>query len=71
MYQNIDKSAFRKGQYVGYAVGKVWRISKRGPNYWYATTQGRIVQGDTLRDISEKLASMKVADSLANPFVAA
>ena len=71
MYSNIDKSAFRKGQYVGYAIGKVWRIYKDASSgFWYATSQGKLVSGNTLRDVSEKLASMKVADTLANPFAA-
>ena len=70
MYSNIDKSAFRKGQYVGYAIGKVWRIYKDANGRWHATAQGRIIFGATLRDVSEQLASMKIADTLANPFAA-
>jgi len=37
-YPNIDKSAFRKGEYVGYSEGKVYRISKTNSSYgtWFA-----------------------------------
>ena len=37
-YPNIDKSAFRKGEYVGYSEGKVDRISKTNSSYgtWFA-----------------------------------
>lgn len=32
-YPNIDKSAFRKGEYVGYCEGKVYRITKTNSSY--------------------------------------
>jgi len=37
-YQNIEKSAFRKGEYVGYSEGKVYRISKTNSSFgsWFA-----------------------------------
>lgn len=35
-YPNIDKSAFRKGEYVGYSAGKVYRIRKAECGYWFA-----------------------------------
>lgn len=71
MYRNIDKSKFRKGQYVGYAIGKVWRVYQdRSSRFWYATAEGRVVQGDTLGAISNKLAALKAVDALANPFAA-
>jgi len=37
-YPNIDKSAFRKGEYVGYSEGKVYRNSKSNSSYgtWFA-----------------------------------
>jgi hypothetical protein len=41
---NIDKSAFRKGEYVGYASGLVFRIMKRD-GMWFAycdKTQDRL-----------------------------
>jgi hypothetical protein len=32
-FPNIDKSSFRRGEYVGYSVGgKVWKITKANPN---------------------------------------
>ena len=35
---NIEKSAFRKGEYVGYSGGKVYRISKSNSSFgnWFA-----------------------------------
>lgn len=37
-YFNIDKSAFRKGEYVGYSGGRVYRISKSNSSFgnWIA-----------------------------------
>ena len=37
-YPNIEKSAFRKGEYVGYSEGKVYHISKTNSSYgtWFA-----------------------------------
>ena len=37
-YPNIDKSVFRKGEYVGYSEGKVYRISKSNSSFgtWFA-----------------------------------
>jgi len=32
-YPNIEKSAFCKGEYVGYCEGKVYRISKTNSSY--------------------------------------
>lgn len=29
-YDNIDSSAFKRGEYVGYGRGTVWRIRKTG-----------------------------------------
>ena len=40
---NIEKSAFRPGEYVGYGGGHVWRIYKgrihKGHQRWYAYAQ--------------------------------
>jgi hypothetical protein len=57
---NIEKSAFRPGQYVGYGGGTVWRISRHGRDYWAAIAQGRpdVFSARTLRDISAKLSAM-------------
>jgi hypothetical protein len=37
-YPNIEKSAFRKGQYVGYCDGKIYHISKSNSSFgtWFA-----------------------------------
>ena len=37
-YLNIEKSAFRKGEYVGYSNGKVFYIRKSNSSYgtWFA-----------------------------------
>jgi hypothetical protein len=37
--KNVNKSGFRKGQYVGYGRGRTWRIRKDGC-YWTATGIG-------------------------------
>ncbi len=38
---NIEKSGFHRGQYVGYGGGKVWRITKSTSSYgnWCARDQ--------------------------------
>jgi hypothetical protein len=40
-YQNIEKSAFRKGEYVGYSGGRVYLISKSNSSFgsWFAHNQ--------------------------------
>lgn len=35
-FHNIEKSAFRRFEYVGYAAGRVFRIRKSGFGYWEA-----------------------------------
>ena len=35
-YTNIEKSAFRKGEYVGYCAGRVYHIRKSHGGYWFA-----------------------------------
>lgn len=37
-YPNIERSAFCKGEYVGYCEGKVYRISKTNSSFgtWFA-----------------------------------
>jgi hypothetical protein len=57
-FPNIEKSAFRRGEYVGYAHG-AWRITGRSGE-WRATpnagTDGRApITGATLADLSEQL----------------
>jgi len=52
---NIEKSAFRRGEYVGYGGGQVWRIIKQG--YWYAYAQGSpaVLHGARLKDLQAQL----------------
>jgi hypothetical protein len=63
---NIERSAFRRGEYVGYANG-VWRIS-RGPRGWFATKRdgnARTLYAPTLRLLSIRLdhfANTGIAD---------
>ena len=55
---NIEKSAFRRGEYVGYARGKVWRISKTayGGWKWVATSDdAQSLYADRLIDLSKVL----------------
>ena len=37
-FPNIEKSAFRKGEYVGYCEGRIYHISKTNSSYgtWFA-----------------------------------
>ena len=37
-YPNIERSAFRKGEYVGYCEGKIYLISKTNSSFgtWFA-----------------------------------
>ncbi len=37
-FTNIEKSAFRKGEYIGYSGGKVYHISKSNSSFgnWFA-----------------------------------
>jgi hypothetical protein len=67
-YQNIEKSAFHKGEYVGYALGTVWRIRKTNSVYgsWIATSRDIIknnvyshnAYANRLSDMSGKLAAL-------------
>jgi len=52
---NIEKSAFRKGEYVGYGGGKVWHIRKSNSSFgnWIARNQ---------RNGSDYFFSMRLAD---------
>lgn len=55
---NIEKSAFKKGEYVGYANG-VWRIRRRpGKLGWRADKGGASVYGRTLKEVSGELAKI-------------
>lgn len=37
-YPNIERSAFRQGEYVGYCEGRIYRISKSNSSFgtWFA-----------------------------------
>ena len=53
--QNIEKSAFRKGEYVGYGGGKVWHIRKSNSSYgnWFAYNRDKH---------NEQIYAMRLAD---------
>lgn len=59
---NIEKSAFQKGQYVGYGGGAVWHIRNYGKGNWKATPQGnnkhQVFSCATLRDVSTQLETL-------------
>ena len=60
--RNIEKSAFQKGQYVGYGGGAVWHIRNYGKANWKATPQGNnkhsVFSCATLRDVSIQLETL-------------
>lgn len=59
-HSNIDKSGFRRGQYVGYGGGLVFRIKREGSG-WRATEQGKgtpSFYGKTLGEISKQLRAL-------------
>ena len=56
---NIEKSGFRRGEYVGYGSGTVWRIVKNG-KLWNATARDSLPNNlpnfygrTTLKEISD------------------
>jgi len=59
---NVEKSAFQKGQYVGYGGGAVWHIRNYGKGNWKATPQGNnkhsVFSCATLRDVSTQLETL-------------
>jgi hypothetical protein len=62
---NVEKSAFRKGEYVGYANG-VWIIRKFSTSYgnWSArhrdSNRAPLIFGFTLTEISKKLTDFSL-----------
>lgn len=60
-HHNIEKSAFRPGQYVGYSPRCTWYISGRTgdwratPHHGPALALNRTIYGATLADISRTL----------------
>ena len=63
-YPNIDKSAFRKGEYVGYSNGKVFHIRKSNSSFgnWHAANRDNWNEqlfAFGLASMSDKLANIK------------
>jgi hypothetical protein len=61
-HPNIEKSAFRKGEYIGYCQGKIYHISKSNSSYgtWFAYNSDDYndqIFAFGLASMSEKLAS--------------
>lgn len=59
--QCIEKSAFRRGEYVGYGGGCVWRIIKG--DQWRAVpkqVEHSMLYGRTLRDLDAQLQALPV-----------
>ena len=54
MLHNIEKSIFKKGQYVGYGSGMVWTITNHG-RYWIAQSGKQWIQAPLLRDLSKQI----------------
>jgi len=55
---NVEKSAFRKGEYVGYGAGAVWHIRRVGAGLWRAhpvESALNTITATTLRGVSGKL----------------
>ena len=64
-YHNIEKSAFRRGEYVGYGGGFVWHISKSNSSFgnWYAHERDNVsrkIYAFGLQSMSDKLAALSV-----------
>ena len=67
-YPNIEKSAFKRGAYVGYGGGLVWHITKSNSSYgsWAASPINWITNTDLNKSVfafgldrmSEKLSSL-------------
>ena len=63
---NIEKSAFRKGEYIGYAKGKVWHITKTNSTYanWRAicaeADMFETVYAYRLEEMSDKLMHLDI-----------
>ena len=63
MYHNIERSGFRRGEYVGYAHG-VWHIRRINGRQWEAifpcirsADYRPAIVARTLRDLSTRLAA--------------
>ena len=63
---NINKSAFRPGEYVGYAPGLVFRIRREGSSAWIAYARGGAARGTlTLRAPTLALLSVALENVIA------
>ena len=78
---NIEKSAFRRGEYVGYAAGYVFRVERSSSSFgnWQARLaqynpvnprlSNRIFYAFTLADLGAKLDAFAI-ETKANAIVA-
>lgn len=67
-YSNIEKSGFRKGEYVGYSNGRVYRITRSNSSFgnWHAANRDNWndqIFAFGLASLSEKLASKEVSNA--------
>ena len=73
-FPNIDKSGFRRGEYVGYSAGNdgIWFIKRANPigskHRWLVQKRNNkdCFYARTLGEISEKLASLGDAATVTN-----
>jgi hypothetical protein len=54
-FYNIEKSAFRPGEYVGWSASMRWKIKKDGTVWVAVSPYGHTRHAATLAGISEKL----------------
>lgn len=58
---NIERSAFKRGRYVGYSHVATWHIWRdRSSRWWWASARGdvaRLLRGETLTELSQKLSA--------------
>jgi hypothetical protein len=64
-FANIEKSAFRKGEYVGYCEGRIYHISKSNSSFgtWFAYNRDNYndqIFAFGLEGISKKLQAKAV-----------
>ena len=64
-YPNIERSAFRKGEYVGYSSGRVYHIRKSNSSFgnWFASNRDNWndqIYAFGLQALSDKLAEKAV-----------
>jgi len=67
---NIDKSAFRKGEYVGYCNGaqRIRKVGNQWQTYSLGSQAGKFIpaSAETLAELSKKLAMAKQSESNPN-----